>query len=255
MIARMNDEPARLQAVRSVNDEITRALMAPFAEEEIEDRKVGGNRTAFYVAGENIIRRLIQATGNRYDVEIKSLERQDAPKVDQKTGEIKQRELWIARVAVTVPGLGTREHIGVQMVEEGSGEDIIKGVITDAVKKAATLFGVGLELYDDPKPGSNQNTSGRQDRRGDGTDLTTWRERVKQALAVEDPNLWQEVIKAAGKDPSKDTWRWIEIVAQLPTLDRLERFSHFAADQGMLTSAVESKIANRKKDLGRSQGR
>jgi hypothetical protein len=50
-------------------------------------------------------------------------------------------------VALTIPGLGTREHIGVQAVEERGGEDLVKGAITDALKKAATLFGVGLELY------------------------------------------------------------------------------------------------------------
>jgi len=37
----------------------------------------------------------------------------------------------------------------VQRLEPNAGEDIEKGAITDALKKAATLFGVGLETYAD----------------------------------------------------------------------------------------------------------
>ncbi len=37
--------------------------------------------------------------------------------------------------------------MGVQKVSERGGEDLVKGAITDAMKKAATLFGVALELY------------------------------------------------------------------------------------------------------------
>jgi len=55
--------------------------------------------------------------------------------------------------------------MGVQMVSERGGEDLVKGAITDAMKKAATLFGVGLELYgpdygdnaqDTPRPAPTQ---------------------------------------------------------------------------------------------------
>ena len=50
---------------------------------------------------------------------------------------------------LTIPGLGTRAGIGVTTIEPGAGEDNLKGASTDALKKAATLFGVGLDLYDD----------------------------------------------------------------------------------------------------------
>jgi hypothetical protein len=46
--------------------------------------------------------------------------------------------------------VGTREHMGVQVVNADSGgEDLWKGAISDALKKAASLFGVGRELYED----------------------------------------------------------------------------------------------------------
>ena len=44
-----------------------------------------------------------------------------------------------------IPGLGTRQVLGVQALEDGSGEDLIKGAPSDSLKKAASLFGVPLE--------------------------------------------------------------------------------------------------------------
>lgn len=62
------------------------------------------------------------------------------------------RLMLIAVVSLYIPGVGTREHMGVQVVNATSGgEDMWKGAISDAIKKAATLFGVGRELYgEDP---------------------------------------------------------------------------------------------------------
>lgn len=223
----------------SLNSETTRALMEPFAEEEIEDRKIGGGFVAKYVAGENVIRRLIRATDNRFDVEVKSLDRQQMPDRADKNGELKSRELWIARVAVTIPGLGTREHIGVQMVEENSGEDIIKGVITDALKKAATLFGVGLELYD-KEPGNNRGGSS-----GGGNDLAQWRKRVDQVLAGNTGDQWSALFKDAGKE----VYRWAEIILQVKSIKQLERIAQVAADHDMYTPVIEDKLVSRKRQL------
>lgn len=112
---------------------ITTALMRPFPQEAIKARQGGGNTRLRYVEGHTIIHRLIDATGNRFDLRVLSL--------DQKG------DLLTALVELTIPGLGSRQHIGVQKISERGGEDLTKGAITDALKKAATLFGVGLELY------------------------------------------------------------------------------------------------------------
>lgn len=112
---------------------ITTALMRPFPQEAIKTRQGGGNTRLRYVEGHSIIHRLIDATGNHFDLRVLSL--------DQKG------DLLTALVELTIPGLGSRQHIGVQKISERGGEDLAKGAITDAMKKAATLFGVGLELY------------------------------------------------------------------------------------------------------------
>lgn len=113
-------------------------LTKPFPENCLKTRKGGGNSTLTYIPGHLIIRRLNEATGNDWTFCVVS--ETETPQPDGKI-------LIKVRVALTIPGHGTREGIGVQIVSEKGGEDLYKGALTDAVKKAATFFGVGLELY------------------------------------------------------------------------------------------------------------
>lgn len=111
-------------------------LTEPFPRTAIKQRSVQG-KSLDYVEGHTVIHRLNAATENQWSMEVKSI------------SSIAIREDWTqvtAHVALTIPGLGTREHIGIQDVHV-KGPDLVKGAITDALKKAATLFGVGLELY------------------------------------------------------------------------------------------------------------
>lgn len=227
----------------SERDPITEILMRPFAEEEIADRQIGGGRMANYVAGETVIRRLIEATGNQYNVSIKKVERLPWPdRTDKKTGELITQELWVSYVELTIPGLGTREHMGVQVIDIKAGaEDMIKGVVTDALKKAATLFGVGLELYDKPMQQSN-------DQQNKTNPLMEWRKRVTDVVASNDPERWKELLHDAGKEG----FRWVEIIAKVPTLKQLDRISQLAAERDMFTGAVETKLIARRKELERS---
>ena len=113
---------------------VTDVLMRPFPESAIKQRQGGGGRMLSYLQGHTVIHRLIEATANQFDVVVTDLKREG--------------DLMLATVALTIPGLGTRQHIGVQVMSNtAGGEDVVKGAITDAIKKAATLFGVGLELY------------------------------------------------------------------------------------------------------------
>lgn len=119
------------------NEEISKKLAEPFPHTAIKSRQGGGGRSFSYVEGFTVIRRLNEATGNNWSLEIKEIT----------SIQVGNESRLQARVALTIPGLGTREHIGVQSVNDRGGEDLVKGVVTDALKKAATLFGVGLELY------------------------------------------------------------------------------------------------------------
>lgn len=119
------------------NEEISKRLGTPFPKTAIKTRRGGGGKDLSYVEGHTVIHRLNEATGNTWDLDVREIT----------TLQLGNRIVLQARVALTIPGLGTREHIGVQEVNERGGEDLVKGVVTDALKKAATLFGVGLELY------------------------------------------------------------------------------------------------------------
>ncbi len=123
----MTDIDAATQA------EMLQRLKEPFPPEALKTRKGAGNRSFTYIEGHAVINRLNAVTGGRWDLQV------------LKIWDV--GDLMLAQVKLSIPGLGEREHIGVQKVDPKAGEDIVKGVITDALKKAATLFGVGLYLY------------------------------------------------------------------------------------------------------------
>lgn len=114
-------------------NEVTTILRREFPKEAIKRRAGAGTRWFDYIEGHTIILRLIEATDNQFDVRVMSLNIGDP--------------LVTATVELTIPGLGSRQHIGVQVFKRGSGEDLLKGAITDGLKKCATLFGVALDLY------------------------------------------------------------------------------------------------------------
>ncbi len=114
-------------------------LREPFPREEIKQRIIGGGRKAEYLEGSSVIRRLNAAAG-AWDFRI--------------IKEWQDGDILKALGEITIPGLGSRQHIGVQKIAAGGGEDLHKGHVTDALKKAATLFGVGLEVYGPDEEGS-----------------------------------------------------------------------------------------------------
>lgn len=120
-------------------------LGKPFPKEAVKSRQGGGNTKFDYVAGFTVIHRLNDATGGVWNWEIKSFDFRPAG-TDRYGKEV---SLVVVTGELTIPGLGTRAGIGVQKVTENGGEDLVKGASTDALKKAATLFGVALELYGD----------------------------------------------------------------------------------------------------------
>lgn len=114
-------------------DQILEALAKPFPPQAIKQRRGSGGRMWDYVPGDLVIRRLNDATGGSWDFRIASMDWRN--------------DLVVVVGELTIPGLGTRAGIGVQRVADNSGEDIIKGAQTDSLKKAATQFGVALDLY------------------------------------------------------------------------------------------------------------
>lgn len=131
-------------------------LTAPFPKEALKSREGGRGKQLTYVAGHTVIHRLNDCTGNNWNLEILSVTSEQIQVRDKPAEQVR------AHVRLTIPGLGSREHVGVQILSAGGGEDLYKGAITDALKKSATLFGVGLELYgEDYEDESYTPSSGR----------------------------------------------------------------------------------------------
>jgi hypothetical protein len=128
-------------------------LTARFPSEAVKEFKGRGGKFFSYLGGETVIKRLNDATENHWDLSVEAIWSDTMPG---------GQTVMFARVKLTLPDLGSREHIGVQVIGEKDGEDMYKGAITDALKKAATLFGVGLELYDDPTPARRMEPQERQ---------------------------------------------------------------------------------------------
>lgn len=127
----MNDER------REVLDRLGQA----FPRNAIKQRTGGGGKKLDYIETHSVIHRLNDAA-HEWSFHVKSM---DVQTTENDRGD--KSSLWIVVGELTIPGLGTRTGIGVQRTTERGGEDLVKGAASDALKKAATLFGVGLELY------------------------------------------------------------------------------------------------------------
>ena len=109
------------------------ALTAPFPPEALETRQGGGGKQLTYLKTHAVINRLNRACGYQWDWRI----------IEQHM----EADLLLCRGELTIPGLGTKAAVGVQEIRPGGGADLYKGASSDAMKKAATMFGVGIELY------------------------------------------------------------------------------------------------------------
>lgn len=141
----------------------------------IKQRKQGG-ATLSYIGGHTVIRLLNKAFGYQWSFEIVTEEvKESLPKAAfsgygqnkkavMETIKVLEGDKWVdkqvqkmdpqppvAKVLgrLTVPGLGIKEQYGSKVIIGGATEQesAFKSASTDALKKCASLFGIGLELY------------------------------------------------------------------------------------------------------------
>lgn len=200
-------------------------LGAEFPRAAIKHRQGGGGRGFDYFETHTIINRL-NNVAESWDFRITRFDLQG--------------DTYIAIGELTIPGLGTRTGIGVQRVSERSGEDLVKGVSSDALKKAATLFGVGLELYgpdyeggetahQEPPAKSRQPKQPAPDAK-----FMKYRERVNE--------LWQDATMAGHREQT--IIDHLRTTYQTPTingltLEQLSEFGHWLHDLAAQPADVE----------------
>ncbi len=128
-------------------DDILDLLGRRFRPEVIQERKIGGRQVA-YVPVAAVIERLNRAT-NSWNFRIVSRDRETMVlnRWNESIRKSEPREVPVSVVIgeLTIPEIGTRQAIGVQALDDGSGEDLLKGAGSDSLKKCASLFSVPLE--------------------------------------------------------------------------------------------------------------
>lgn len=124
--------------------DILRDLRRPFHPELIRSRKIGG-RQVQYVPISAVIERLNKSCGlwsfRLVDHDMTSMRLNRWNEATRKS-EPRDVTVFVVVGELEIPQLGRRQAMGVQALDDGSGEDLLKGASSDALKKAAGLFGL-----------------------------------------------------------------------------------------------------------------
>ena len=137
-------------------------VIRPIPDQLIKQRPGGGGKSLSYLSGSTVIDLLNEAFGYLWSWEqteqwVQKSEPKFNPKYDKEpvpqgpVAHVKGR-LTVhlpqedgSMINITKTGYGSKAVMGTQMDQES----IFKAAGTDALKKAASLFGIGLELYRD----------------------------------------------------------------------------------------------------------
>lgn len=226
---------------------ISDALRAPFPDSVIEVKPGSKNR---YIGHEVIRERVIDATDNRFDWHLASMEyRNDGAIKVRSNGEVPL--VCVATGTLTIPGLGSRTGIGVQVIEFGGGEDSgYKGAETDAFKRAAMAFGCGLQLYSDspaPQRSTQQHASAQPSVQMQQMSHDEFREACIGGFVNNDSTKLKQLIAQAGDDPE----RWVLMVKSAQTVAQIGWVATAMEKQGVgLTDAYKEAAIARRKELG-----
>ena len=115
--------------------------MRPFDGSQVRQRMGPGRKALDYISGPDVIRRLLDATGNHFTWNVERVQL-----INQETPNGGSASLWIVQGTLTVDTLGSRSGVGTHPADS---VEAAKAAETDALKRAAVKFGVGLHLYED----------------------------------------------------------------------------------------------------------
>lgn len=139
------DRDAARSAARSAA-EIRQLLSRPFRPEVIRSRKIAGRQIQYLTTG--AVRERLDRATNTWSFRIvdRKFESLMLSRWNEEVRKSEYREVQVYTVVgeLEIPELGTRQAIGLQEMDEGSGADLLQGAASDALKKAARLFDVGL---------------------------------------------------------------------------------------------------------------
>ena len=119
-------------------EQIYELLAKPFKPEVIRSRRIAG-KDVRYLPVSAVIERLNKSCNSwsfrivRHETITMMLNRRPEPR---------ETPVFVVTGELEIPELGVRQGLGVQAIDDGGGEDLLKGASSDALKKAAQLFGL-----------------------------------------------------------------------------------------------------------------
>lgn len=128
-------------------EEIIELLGRRFRPEVVQSRKIGGRQVS-YLPVSAVTERLNKACNQwHFRIISRTSETMQLNRWNETTRRSEPREVPVSVVVgeLEIPELGTRQALGVQALDDGSGEDLLKGAASDSLKKCASLFGVSID--------------------------------------------------------------------------------------------------------------
>ncbi len=142
------------KALPYVKEEAIETIEKKLEAHLIKNRRISG-RNLDYIEGHTVINILNKAFGYAWSFEIVDEDIFQTIPTKDKNGNVREEAHIVSiRGRLTIPGIGVKEQYGSKILLGGGDmqEGAFKSAATDALKKCATLVGVGRELYMDDIP-------------------------------------------------------------------------------------------------------
>jgi len=149
-------------------------IKRPIPKHLIKQRDGGFGKKLDYIEGDTVIELLDEAFGAEgwsFQIVGKYIV-QSVPKFNKKTNQMEEQPPYVeVHGRLIVPGFGVREQFGTKTLIGGASEQegASKAAATDALKKCATLFGIGLELYGDKENTESETETSSYSKSGYGS--------------------------------------------------------------------------------------
>jgi hypothetical protein len=243
---------------------ITRKLLEPFPAEVIEEKN-----GLLYIPHEIVRERLINATGNQFDWSIDQVLFRDDGVTrranDRYSGEPRRPLSMIVLGTLTIPGLGSRTGIGAHPLDEGAGEDAAyKSAESDALKRAAMAFGVGLhQLYIETGNAKRVTRPQRAPVRNQRQDVNhatgeiqdapkqrpvtdkTFGTQVREAMVNRDADAFRKLID----DADEHVGRWVALVQAAESPQALEWIKRQIERKGVGNDLLTHELTKREAQI------
>lgn len=202
-------------------------IESPLKKEWIKQRELGGKKLD-YIEGGRVKKLLNEAFDYKWSFDIKSIEFKDSymKKGRYDKEPVPQPPYVLVIGELIVPGFGSRPGVGSKVIQFGEGADqqsqAVKSALTDALKVAASNFGIALDLYlDDVEYDTSTSQPVNQP--------------SSQSAAPKQPrgNVAQQYANATPQPPQSQN-PWDKAMAEVERLKQLKQIMNINDNDGLV---------------------